>query len=120
MPTYPVFGEYILVVTIKLRSNFNKVKDTTELLMSIIHNEEKYVKSLRHTLKEDELTILRLKNKVNVLEAEIKKRKQLVEEYRVYLKRIPENTNSGMDLAPLLKSQTDLKLNNINVGMMNT
>ena len=38
------------------------MKDVTELLMRIIAHETKHVESMRHSLKEDELTILRLEN----------------------------------------------------------
>ena len=74
------------------------MKDATELLMRIIANETKYIQSMRHTLREDELTILRLQNKARVLAIEIEERKKLVGEYRVYLKDISETTKAGMKL----------------------
>ena len=74
------------------------MKDATELLMCIIANETKYVESMRHLLKEDELTVLRLQNKSRNLEKEIEGRKQLIEEYRGYLKDISEAAYTGMKL----------------------
>ncbi|GEM_PF-3631992 len=38
------------------------MKDITELLMRIITRETQYAKSMRHSLKEEEFTILRLQN----------------------------------------------------------
>jgi hypothetical protein len=84
------------------------MKDATELLMRIIANETKYIESMRHTLKEDELTILRLQNKARVLAIEIEKRKKLVEEYRIYLKDISETTKARMKLVPSTKSETEM------------
>ena len=85
------------------------MKDTTELLMRIIANETKCIKSMRYTLKEDELTILRLQNKARVLATEIEGRKKLVEEYRVYLKDISETTKARINLVPSTKN--DLEMN---------
>ena len=76
------------------------MKDATELLMRIIANETKYVESMRHSLKEDELTVLRLQNKSRNLEKEIEGRKQLIEEYRGYLKDISEADYTRMKLIP--------------------
>ncbi len=83
------------------------MKDVTELLMRIISHETKYVKSMRHSLKEDELTILRLQNKSRGLEKEIEERTQLIEEYRSYLKNISEEAYSRMKLIPSTSRQTD-------------
>ncbi len=47
------------------------MKNATVLLMRIIAHENKYVESMRHTRKEGVLTILRLQNKLRVLEIEI-------------------------------------------------
>ena len=74
------------------------MKDTAELLMRIIANETKCIETMRQTLKEDELTILRLKNKARLLSVEIKERKQLVDEYRIYLKDISETPKTKMEL----------------------
>ena len=57
------------------------MKDITEVLKRIIALESKYVESMRHSLKEDERTILRLQNKSKGLEKEIEERKQLIKEY---------------------------------------
>ena len=84
------------------------MKDTTELLMRIIANETKYIESMRHTLKEDELTILRLQNKARVLAIEIEKRKKLVEKYRVYLKDISETTKARIKLVPSTKIEIEM------------
>jgi hypothetical protein len=84
------------------------MKDTTELLMRIIANETKYIESMRHTLKEDELTILRLQNKERVLAIEIEKRKKLVEEYRVYLKDISETAKARMKLVSSTKNELEM------------
>jgi len=83
------------------------MKDVTELLMRIISHETKYVESMRHSLKEDELTILRLQNKSRGLEKEIEERKQLIEEYRGYLKNISEEAYSRMKLIPSTSRQMD-------------
>lgn len=85
------------------------MKDVTELLMRIIAHETKHVQSMCHTLKEDELTILRLENKARVLEIEIEERKQLIEEYRGYLKNISESTDTRMKLSPSTKYKVDPK-----------
>ena len=76
------------------------MKDATELLMRIIAHETKFVESMHHTFKEDELTILRLQNKARVIEIEIEERKQRIEEYRGYLKNISEAANTRMELMP--------------------
>ncbi len=83
------------------------MKDATELLMRIIAHETKYVESMRHSLKEDELTVLRLQNKSRNLEKEIEERKQLIEEYRGYLKDIPEAAYTRMELIPSTEQQMD-------------
>lgn len=85
------------------------MKDVTEILMRIIAHETKHVQSMSHSLKEDELTILRLENKARVLEIEIEERKQLIEEYRGYLKNISESTDTRMKLSPSTKYKVDTK-----------
>ncbi len=79
------------------------MKDDTKLLMNIIVHETKYVKSMRHSLKEDGLTILRLQNKSRNLEKEIEERKQIIEEYWGYLKDIPEAAQTRTRLVPPTK-----------------
>lgn len=81
------------------------MKDTSELLMRIIANETKCIEAMRQTLKEDELTILRLKNKTRMLTVEIKERIRLVEEYRVSLKDISEATKARMKLVSSTKNR---------------
>lgn len=76
------------------------MKDITELLKHIIAHETKYVESMRHSLKEDGLTILRLQNKSRALEKEIEERKQLILEYRSYLRNVSEMAQVGMKLMP--------------------
>ena len=83
------------------------MKDFTELLMRIIAQEIKYVETMRHSLKEDELTILRLQNKSRGLEKEIEERKLLIEEYRVCLRRVSEENKAKMKLVPPAKKQVD-------------
>ncbi len=85
------------------------MKDATELLMRIIAHETKHIESMRHTLKEDELTVLRLQNKVRVLEIEIDERKQLINEYRGHLKDISEMTDVRMKLVPPTSREVDMK-----------
>lgn len=81
------------------------MRDASELLMRIIANETKCIEAMRQTLKEDELTILRLKNKARMLTVEIKERTRLVEEYRVYLKDISEATKARVKLVSSTKSR---------------
>jgi hypothetical protein len=60
-------------------------KDIIDLLEGIIANETKFVETMHHSIKEDELTILRLQNKTRVLEKEVEERKQLIKKYRGHL-----------------------------------
>ena len=85
------------------------MKDVTELLMRIIAHETKHVESMRHSLKEDELTILRLENKARVLEIEIEERKQLIEEYRGYLTDISKSDAIRTKLMSTTKRNADTK-----------
>ncbi len=85
------------------------MNDATEILMHIISHEIRYVKSMHHTLKEDELTILRLQNKARVQGIEIEERKQLIDEYRGYLKDISEAAQTRMKLIPSTNHQMDTK-----------
>ena len=62
------------------------------------------------SLKEDERTILRLQNKANSLQKEIEKRKQLIEEYRSYLKDKSDESSVRMRLIPSTRYQMDTKL----------
>ena len=83
------------------------MKDATELLRHIIAHDTKHVESMRHSLKEDELMILRLQNKARNLEKEIEWRKQLIEEYRGYLRDISEAADTRMKLIPSTEQQMD-------------
>ena len=86
------------------------MKDFTELLMYVIAQESKYVETMRHSLKEDELTILRLKNKTKAIEKEINERKKLIEEYRGYLKHISDSAKVRMKLVSPISQQVDTDL----------
>lgn len=91
------------------------MKDFTELLMYIIAQETKYIETMRHSFKEDELTILRLKNKTRAIEKEIDERKKLIEEYRGYLRDISDPGKVRMKLiSPTMRQiDTDLSATNI-------
>lgn len=83
------------------------MNDFTKLLKRIIAHETKYVETMRHSLKEDELTILRLQNKSRGIEKEIEERKLLILEYRGYLRGISEATQTRINLVPPTKHQMD-------------
>ena len=93
------------------------MKDFTELLIFIIAQETKYIETARHLLKEDELTILRLKNKTRSIEKEINERKKLIEEYRGCLRQTSDSAEVRMKLVapPAIAQQidTDLSVTNI-------
>jgi hypothetical protein len=86
------------------------MKDFTELLTYIIAQETKYIETMRHSLKEDELTILRLKNKSRAIEKEIDERKKLIEEYRGYLRNISDPAKVRIKLIPSTMQQIDTDL----------
>ena len=81
------------------------MKDITEVLKRIITLESKYVASMRHSLKEDEHTILRLQNKSRGLEKEIEERKQLIKEY---MRCISEVAQTNMKPVPSIKELMDI------------
>lgn len=83
------------------------MKDTKEILRRIISNETQYIESMGISLKEDERTILRLQNKVSCLQKEIEERKQLIEEYRNYLKRGSEKPGANVRLIPSMEQELD-------------
>ena len=91
------------------------MKDFAELLMYIISQETKYIETMRHSFKEDELTIFRLKNKTRAIEKEIDERKTLIEEYRGYLRHISDPSKVRMKLiSPTMRQiDTDLSVTNI-------
>ena len=76
------------------------MKDTTKLLKRIISQDTKYVESMRRSLKDDELTILRLQNKSRSLEKEIEERKQLIKEHRNHLMSTSEEAQTKAELVP--------------------
>jgi hypothetical protein len=83
------------------------MKDTKEILRRIISNETQYIESMGISLKEDERTILRLQNKAACLQREIEERKQLVKEYRGYLKQGSEKSGANIRLIPSMEQQLD-------------
>jgi len=83
------------------------MKDITKLLNRIITQETKYVESIRNSLKESELTILRLQNKSRSLEIEFEERKQLIEEYRSCLREILETAQAKKKLVTSTNQQMD-------------
>ena len=93
------------------------MKDYTELLIFIIAQETKYIETVRHSLKEDELTILRLENKTRAIKKEINGRKKLIEEYRGYLKQISDPIEVRMKLVapPTTMQQIDSDLSVTNI-----
>jgi hypothetical protein len=83
------------------------MKDTKEILRRIISNETQYIESMGISLKEDERTILRLQNKASCLQREIEERKQLIKEYRGYLKHRSEKSGANIRLIPSMEQQLD-------------
>ena len=81
------------------------MKDNIELLEGIIANETKFVETMRHSLKEDELTILRLQNKTKALEKEVEERKQLIKEYRGHLVSLARLAHTRMKQMPSIGRQ---------------
>lgn len=86
------------------------MKSAKRILPHIIIHEVQYIESMLLSLKEDERTILRLQNKANSLQKEIEKRKQLIEEYRSYLKDKSDESSVRMRLIPSTRYQMDTKL----------
>jgi predicted RNase H-like nuclease (RuvC/YqgF family) len=83
------------------------MKDTTKLLKRIISQDTNYVESMRHSLKDYELTIRRLQNKSRSLEKEIEERKQLIKEYRNHLMSTSEAAQTKTELVPSTEQQMD-------------
>ena len=71
------------------------MKDTIEILNYLIDSETKSIEKMLRLNKEDELTILRLQNKLKDLEKDIEEHKQLTKEYRNYLRNIPKEAHTG-------------------------
>ena len=76
------------------------MKDNIEILNCIIVNETESIEKMRHSIKEDELTILRLQNKLNALERDIGEHKQLIKEYRNHLRNMSKSTHTSTKLRP--------------------
>jgi len=85
------------------------MKNARDVLLRIITHEVQYIESMFLSLKEDERTILRLQNKANCLQREIEERKQLIEEYRSYLKNGTDVSSTRMRLIPSTEHQMDTK-----------
>ena len=85
------------------------MRDSREMLRRIIAYESRSIESMTLSLKEDELTILRLQNKANNLQREIEERKQLVKEYRNYLKRGSGDSSTKIRLIPSAGQPLDTK-----------
>ena len=85
------------------------MRDSREMLRRIIAYETRSIESMTLSLKEDELTILRLQNKANSLQREIEERKQLVKEYRNYLKRGSGDSSTKIRLIPSAEQPLDTK-----------
>jgi len=85
------------------------VRNPREMLRHIIAFESRSIESMTTSLKEDELTILRLQNKANYLQKEIEERKQLVKEYRNYLKRDSGDSRTKIRLIPSAGQPLDTK-----------
>lgn len=85
------------------------MKNARDILLRIITHEVQYIESMFLSLKEDERTILRLQNKANCLQREIEERKQLIEEYRSYLKNGSDESSARMRLLPSTEHQMDTK-----------
>lgn len=79
--------------------------DITELLNRIIAQETKNVETIRNSLKEGELTSLRLQNKLRSLEIEFEERRLLIKEYRSCLKEIIETAQAKKKLVTSTKQQ---------------
>lgn len=84
---------------------FCDMTDITELLNRIIAQETKNVETIRNSLKEGELTSLRLQNKLRSLEIEFEERRLLIKEYRSCLKEIIETAQAKKKLVTSTKQQ---------------
>ncbi len=85
------------------------MRNPREMLRHIIAYESRSIESMTISLKEDELTILRLQNKASCLQKEIEERKQLVKEYRNYLKCGSGDPRKNIRLIPLAGQPLDTK-----------
>jgi len=85
------------------------MKDARDMLRRIILQEVQYIETMSLSLKQDELTILRLQNKANCLQKEIEERKELIEEYRSYLKHGSDEPSAKIRLIPSAGQHLDTK-----------
>ena len=85
------------------------MRNPREMLRHIIAFESRSIESMTISLKEDELTILRLQNKANCLQKEIEERKKLVKEYRNYLKLSSGDPSAKIRLIPSAGQPLDTK-----------
>ncbi len=85
------------------------MKNARDILLRIITHEVQYIESMFLSLKEDERTILRLQNKANYLQREIEERKQLIDEYRSYLKHGSDEPSAKIRLIPSAGQHLDTK-----------
>jgi len=105
---YQVVARKMLVEMYKAKIiSGDPMKDIKKILRHIISNETQYIESMGISLKEDERTILRLQNKASCLQKEIEERKQLVEEYRNYLRCGSEKSGANIRLIPSIDQQLD-------------
>jgi len=79
------------------------------MLRRIIVQEVQYIEAMSLSLKQDERTILRLQNKANCLQKEIEERKELIEEYRNYLKHGSDQPSAKIRLIPSAGQHLDTK-----------
>jgi len=93
------------------------MKDFTDLLMYVIAQETKFIEIMRYRLKEDEFTILRLKNKMRAIEKEIDERKKSIDKYRGYLRQISDPARVRMELVASTTWQIDTNLSNTNIQL---
>jgi predicted RNase H-like nuclease (RuvC/YqgF family) len=85
------------------------MKDARDMLRRIIVQEVQYIEAMSLSLKQDERTILRLQNKANCLQKEIEERKELIEEYRSYLKHGSDQPSAKIRLIPSAGQHLDTK-----------
>ena len=74
------------------------MKDNIELFNYLIAIETKFVETMHHLGKKDELSILRLQNKLIVLKKNIGEHKQLIKEYRGHLGKMSKLTHTRTKL----------------------
>ena len=85
------------------------MKNARDMLRRIIVQEVQYIEAMSLSLKQDEQIILRLQNKANYLQREIEERKQLIDEYRSYLKHGLDEPSAKIRLIPSAGQHLDTK-----------